>query len=243
MDQDDTYHFTHINGDNTVDLLIGRFSGQLDYFENKGGAVESAFRLSQEGFYNIAADFERKFLTVSVTDTDGDGKEDLITGDQRGYIYYYPDFKNSMSNPVDPTLLPIENTLNPSGMQNFGNAFFLSFSRLYVENKSSLLVGSINGGVRVLKNSVISSGPGPEGSFNLLVYPNPATGGRITVSSNLEAEVQILNLIGQPISTSYPILPGVSITYDMQTLPAGMYLVSAVSKSGQTTTSQLVVTH
>jgi hypothetical protein len=239
LDQDDTYHFTPIDGDTQPDLLIGRLSGQLDLYKNNGGALATAFTLEAEGFYGILADFERKFLTISVADIDGNNTSDLITGDQRGFVSYYPDFLSTLQNPVDAQPIQIKDAY---GLHGFGNGFYLTAGNVYSDKKPSIFIGLIGGGIQLLKNLTPTSGIEPELSLEVIIYPNPLNQvNLLTVSANQSGTIQVLNMIGQPISSEISIQPGIPVQIDVLTLPKGSYLLAMRAASSATSTSQFVI--
>ncbi len=242
---DDKYCISDINDDNLSDILIARQSGQLDYYKNSGSSTDPEFTLIEEGFYEIIADFEKKFLTIEVADIDADGTDDLVTGDQRGQVHYYPDFLSSLNNPKPEIELPVYNSVTDAIEPiNLGNSFTISFSKLYDTQEPVLIAGLMTGGIHLLQSSTSTTNPNPDDGFDVLIYPNPvyrANGGIITINSTREGEIQILNIIGQPTSRPVSIKPGTPVYFDMQSLPGGVYLFKTQSTGGKIITKQVVV--
>ncbi len=105
--------FIDIDEDGDLDLIIGEYEGVLNYYENTGGASYPRWEYKEEFFQelNFDADF---FVVPKVFDIDGDGKKELIIGEQSGTLKAYwndspsigdtgPSFSNFIPNLVYDT--------------------------------------------------------------------------------------------------------------------------------------------
>ncbi|MCC6684019.1 MAG: T9SS type A sorting domain-containing protein, partial [Bacteroidia bacterium] len=86
-----------------------------------------------------------------------------------------------------------------------------------------------------------TSGPSNVAAINneqIAVYPNPVKAGNEIVVNNLtpESQVELLNLMGETISTT----TGANPVFSTEALPAGMYLVRVVT-GNKTSVSKIVV--
>jgi hypothetical protein len=182
---------------------------------------------------------------VEVADIDVDGKDDLVTGDQRGPVHYYPNFLRTLNNPKPEIEMPVNNPVtNTTESINLGNSFNISFSQLYDTREPVLITGLMTGGIHLLKSSTATNIPNPDDGFDVLIYPNPvfgSQGGIVTMNSTREGEIQILNVIGQPTSKPVVVKPGTPVHFDMRTLPDGLYLFRTRSNGGKVITKQVVV--
>ena len=70
------------------------------------------------------------------------------------------------------------------------------------------------------------------------VFPNPATG-TVTVTGESLCKVEIHNLLGQLVASSD--CHGDSVTIDLQSLPKGVYLVTATDCDGRQYARKLAV--
>ena len=81
-----------IDGDSFNDLLIGRSTGRLEYHRNIGSDLTTEYTLEDPSFYGLDFSPFRQNIAAEVTDFDGDGALDLITGDARGALTVYEEF-------------------------------------------------------------------------------------------------------------------------------------------------------
>ncbi|MBT8230151.1 MAG: T9SS type A sorting domain-containing protein [Bacteroidia bacterium] len=243
---EDQFHFTDINGDQLPDLLLAQTTGQLDYYRNVGSADNPNYTLDSENFYGIIADFSKKGLTTTVSDLDNDGSKDLLTMDERGKMQWYSGFLSRLDNPGTAQDLTFEGIAKEDIIGfNFGRRSSITSTTLFPEIGPSIIVGLQTGGLHVLRQ--LNSQPTPpsnEGELAVIIYPNPSDGngsGILSVSSNQEADVQLISITGQPVSDVVPIQPGRIVRLDTNSLPSGLYLVKVASRTGNISTRQVVV--
>lgn len=234
LDADDNPHFTRINDDNLPDLLIARLSGSLDYYRNTGSSLDGAFELQKEGFYGIEEDFERKFLSATTGDIDGDQEPDLITTDQGRGIVFYTNFLASLNNPSPAE--PLQITYDEGIAHTyFGNASYVTTGRLDSKSLPGVLIGTMMGGIHNLANAG-GQVPGLPGEpLNIIVYPNPQVGSTntiITIVINKPATVVLMNMVGQVVSPASSINAG-SNRLELGTLQQGTYVLSIQSDAEQ----------
>ena len=110
------------NGDGQVDLIAGDEDGRVLFFENTGGLVDGMPQFRAPCFFRQYAD-QLKFggMAIPVSfDWDGDGLDDLISGNTAGYVGF---IKNLGGNPprwAAPVYLsaegrPIREIAGPNG--------------------------------------------------------------------------------------------------------------------------------
>jgi hypothetical protein len=75
-----------IDGDNDLDLLIGKEDGQLSFYRNDGTALAAAWTLINNFYYSIDAGSNS---VPCLADLDGDHDLDLLIGNSSGYLYFY----------------------------------------------------------------------------------------------------------------------------------------------------------
>jgi len=99
-----------------------------------------------------------------------------------------------------------------------------------------------NNGVSMVKDIVISTtsitGPFAE-SYQLNVYPNPASVDLNIVSNQIISEIQILNNLGQVVFESNP--EAKSTVVDVSMHPKGIYLVAVKSENDQVTIKRVSI--
>ncbi len=76
-----------LDNDGDLDLCYGNTDGRLFYYENTGDAVSPSFQ-SRPDYFSIVKT-EGNGATVSLADYDGDGDNDLISGNWLGDLLYF----------------------------------------------------------------------------------------------------------------------------------------------------------
>lgn len=85
-----------IDGNGTIDLLVGRVDGTLSYFSNTGTKSSPAWTFVSDDYQNIDAGDN---AAPSLADLNGDGLLDLLVGSYEGTIKYYKNV-GSTTNPT-----------------------------------------------------------------------------------------------------------------------------------------------
>ncbi len=84
--------FADLDGDGDLDAVIGSGSGSFAYFENTGSSTTPIFT-PQTGSNNPLNGITLSYVTTpAFVDIDGDGDQDLFSGEYYGKVYY---FKNT----------------------------------------------------------------------------------------------------------------------------------------------------
>ena len=81
--------FIDLDNDGDLDLTVGRIEGVFDYYENTGAANNPEFTLRTDAdspFSDIKPVYQANPV---LSDLDGDGDLDLISGDVWGNVYYF----------------------------------------------------------------------------------------------------------------------------------------------------------
>jgi hypothetical protein len=76
------------------ELLVGSYKGTLFHYSNIDGNLTGAFQLLDSTYQNINE--PTKSYPV-MNDVDGDGKYDLVVGNQSGGVVFYSQYLNSSS--------------------------------------------------------------------------------------------------------------------------------------------------
>lgn len=78
--------FADVDCDGDFDLVIGNRDGRLIYYENTGTPQKPIFEINRDLFKEIKV---KQNASPGFADLDGDGKPELIIGDNDGNFFYY----------------------------------------------------------------------------------------------------------------------------------------------------------
>lgn len=221
--------FLDIDGDQDQDLLIARYQGGLQYFENTGNLT---FILRNEKVGGIADDFGKRALSIALADFNKNNKPDLVTGNNSGSLTVYLDFADKLNGSLVPTNteLIFNELLNKNIAHDFGGE---TFPAVYDDN---IVVGLTGGGLQFLKNKNIITAVDKVETFSqtidLQVFPNPSQG-KIIIKAGKVGKISISNVLGVEVIAHQKIIPQNEYEISLRNLVNGIYLVNFVSEEGQ----------
>ena len=148
-----------IDGDGTVDLIVGESDGTLNYYKNTGTTGNPAYTL-QSGNDNPFAGVSFDVGDISApswADIDGDGNLDLIVGEFDGTLNYY---KNTGTT-GNPAYTEQTGNANPFTDASFdvGNFSAPSWVDIDGDGKLDLIVGANDGTLHYYKNTGTTGSP------------------------------------------------------------------------------------
>jgi len=183
--------FADLDGDGDLDLLVGEYTGSLQYFENTGSATDPQFAPPQVNPFGLDSTYVNAFPAFA--DLDGDGDVDLLVGNYYGNMQYFEN-TGSISNPQFAA--PLE---NPFGLTPTYYIAFPAFADLDNDGDIDLLVGEYYGIMQYFENTEIAGIANLEQSPNLKLYPNPVVDLLIIESEEKIEKIEIFNLLGETI--------------------------------------------
>jgi hypothetical protein len=217
---------TDVNKDGFADLLIGRSTGSLQFWKNtsKDGAL--TFALDDDSYLGLASTVLRQNITCFASDLDGDGKTDLMLGDQTGIIRVVSNFREA----TDATGAFQEIVFNPISEQyesvNLGGQIWPVASNLFGTTKPTIVVGSVLGGLMTLRHDDGESLPETP---TIEVYPNPvAKEAALTIKIDRPGTMQIFSMLGQELTPASYLPANEEITYKMEYAAAGVYILKFI---------------
>jgi hypothetical protein len=216
----DEPNFFDLDGDGKPELLVGRFQGGVSVFKNQGN---NQFTPLQTHLGNLPS---ARRTSLCIADFDGDGAADLVLADSRGYLHLYSDFiqtleeGNDWHSQSEMVYNPIKNQLVA---HQFGEGIYpIAWSK-------DLLLGTVGGGLFYLRRSDSPFQPStPTGSA--LIFPNP-TDGRVSVLSETDADVIVLNSIGQKVA-EFALKANHAHAHDLAHLARGLYFFRISDSKG-----------
>jgi hypothetical protein len=211
-----------INNDGLVDLLIGRSTGRLEYLKNRGSINAPDFILEDQSFYGLDSSPFRQNTSVDIADLDADGFLDLVTGDARGNITLYRDFLNNVDIPLEGET-EIINISDVTMTLNLGARIMPVMVNLFNENKPSIVLGTGQGGLNVLRNDSAKESPF---SGKVGVYPNPVKVDQLlTIKSIRSAKGRIVSTAGQILIQNLTLVANEESFINVSMLKEGLYIL------------------
>jgi hypothetical protein len=229
--------FLDIDGDKDQDLLIARFQGGLQYFENTGNLT---FALKNEKVGSIQDDFNKRALSIAVADFNQNNKPDLIAGNRSGSLSIYLDFTDKLTDSLitTNTNLIFNELLNKNVAYSFGAE---TFPAAYGDD---IVVGLAGGGLQFLKNrNIITAIEEPKifsQSIDFQVFPNPSEE-KISIKTGTAGKISISNILGVEVIAHQKVIPQNEYEISLRNLANGIYLVNFVSEDGQKVVKKVVL--
>lgn len=232
-----------VDRDGKTDLLVGKQNGGIEYHRNTGTATAPKYELQQQNYGQVNVLPGATSPSIVVVDFNGDQIPELLTGTRDGMLRLYklPAQPADKMQLLDSTLVINELTQTTDTAIPGGN-LVLAAADLDNDGLADVLAGTMTGGVRYLRNTsekVLITGTEEEETKQPWVYPSP-TDRFLRIKSPNNGVVQVLNLLGQPVTARLAVQAHTETTIDLGTLPIGIYLVRLL-RDGQPVRHQKVI--
>jgi hypothetical protein len=225
--------FYDVDADGLPDLLLGKNIGRIQYYRNTGTANNPIFTLTSPTFGLI--DYSENFgytLSPAIADFNGDGIDDLITTDSRGFIAFYPNVRNGLITGLDPDTSWYRNTLSESNKPVFlGKNLHPAVLDFNADGNPDLLFGTPEGGLLALTNTRTLAPLGNSEEFKaaqLSVYPNPARE-QLQINGRQNAYYTVFTLQGKAILAAKLNAEG-KASINLKGLSFGTYMLQSEGK-------------
>lgn len=213
-----------VNRDGIPDLLLGKATGALQYWETlvNNGKYDH-IELKNGTYLGLGNSTSRQNPSVFVSDLDVDGTEDLLMVDQTGNVSIYGDFRNFDPDLRQPLSEVVYNSIVKEYRRgNFGGKLWPAVANLFNSDKPAIVLGNTLGGLFVLRNDEGADLP-EEPVF--AVGPNPLPRGEdLLIRADRNTRVQIFSVLGQRMSDQIFIPGNQTYPLALNELAAGMYI-------------------
>jgi hypothetical protein len=139
------------NGDDTIDLLLGTFDGKIAFYVNHGNNENPHFwdySYLRSGTDGAIIDIGEGAVPC-VADLNNDGLNDLLVGNDEGYLYYSEN-QGSREHPLFTTIKLLEDTMNRTiKVEGKCNPFVVDWDG---DGLNDILLGSGNGSIVIVSN-------------------------------------------------------------------------------------------
>lgn len=226
--QDATPLLYDINGDNLLDLIIGKKMGTFSYYRNVGTTSVPNFSLTTDSLGKVTTkryyDFNGNSNPVIV---DSSGTTFLYSGAQNGYIYKFGNIDGNLNGTfsIDSSYLNIWEGVNS----------YISTAEVNNDGKLDLLIGNYSGGVAFYKGDTSISASIKETNVvaAFSIFPNPTKGIiNIDLRENIldHATVKIIDLLGKTIYSQK--VKSKKVTLNLNSYAKGIYLIKFSNELG-----------
>ncbi len=232
--------FFDLNKDGLKDLLIGKGSGRLEYYKNTGTAKLPIYTLDNEELGGISSDYTIGNISLAVADLNGDGKEELITGNRNGYVNVYKNI--SEQNPkkfvADSTNI-FDEFNNKNASIQMGGGLNIAVADLNNDFVPDLIMGTNTGGLKWLKNTSKFIITATEEPISFIIYPNP-TNRYLYVKNPSVGDYELFDMAGRRILSQKNTQTIQEITFDLSSQNEGIYFLK-ISVDGSLKKSEKII--
>lgn len=232
-----TYAFPQLvdlDRDGDLDLVMGKRTGKLTYYENTGNANVPVFTQVTQNLGDVDVSEWWTIEGHSVPQfIDIDNNYHLILGSKVGTLHYYDNIDGNLAgnfNLVDSTLEDI----------HLGTFSAPAIYDLTDDNRLEMVVGNQRGGLGLYKSAPLDDVGIEVNEFEeLAIYPNPVEReltinlGSISFNELIGLEVKIMDGLGRTVSVVQP--TSNVIQFNTENYANGLYLIQVTSGNKMST--------
>jgi hypothetical protein len=232
--------FFDLNKDGLKDLLIGKGSGRLEYYKNTGTAKLPIYILENEELGEIPSDYTIGNISLITADLNGDGKEELITGNRNGYVTVYKNIteQNLKKFVADSTTIFDEFNGKNASIQ-MGGGLNIAVADLNSDQIPDLMLGTNTGGLKWLKNTSKFTITATEEPTSFIVYPNP-TSRYLNVKNPTIGDYELFDISGRRVLYQKNSSISQEISFDLSSQNDGIYFLK-ISVDGNLKKTEKVI--
>jgi hypothetical protein len=216
----DDVEMVDINMDGTLDLLLAKTNGILEYYRNTGTNLSPNYGLEDDSYLGLEFSSAMGNLNISLGDVNDDDLLDLVTTDRSGVARIYLDFRNGNSKPI-ADLIKVDEAVDrlPTILGRITSPAIGQ-----VNGRILMAFGNIRGGVTALGSA--NDGGSSSDQLSLAVFPNPSTMNK-TVKFNSPNEgviLEIFGISGNRLVGPVNLAANFTLNLDLSTYNNGLYL-------------------
>ena len=217
--------FFDLNKDGLKDLLIGKGSGRLEYYKNTGTAKLPIYILENEELGGITSDYTIGNISLITADLNGDGKEELITGNRNVYVTVYKNIteQNLKKFVADSTTIFDEFNGKNASIQ-MGGGLIMAVTDLNNDKIPDLMLGTNTGGLKWLKNTSKFTVTATEEPTSSIIYPNP-TNRYLNVKNPTIGNYELFDILGRRVLYQKNSSVSQEISFDLSSQNDGIYFL------------------
>jgi hypothetical protein len=214
-----------VNRDGKLDLLIGKRNGALSYYQNTGTTTVPVFSSSPTnsnfgGVYVTKAGYVTGYSVPCLYNVAGNTYE-LLVGSESGFLYHYKNIDANLSGNF---------TLVDSAYGHIWEGLRATPALKDLNNDGSpdLVIGNFSGGLDLYKGPLnVSVQPIAPIDLGFKIWPNPAKSAvqfsYTSFGQASKASCTIYSVLGQVLAEFGLADNQKAFSYDVSTLPAGIY--------------------
>lgn len=232
--------FFDLNKDGLKDLLLGKVGGRLEYYKNSGSAKSPVYILENDQLGGISSDYIVGNISLATADLNGDGREELITGNRSGYLKVYKNIteQNFKKFIADSTYIFDDFNGKNTSIQ-MGGGLNVAATDLNNDQIPDLMIGTNTGGLKWLKNTSTFIVTATEEVINLITFPNP-TDKYLHIKNPIVGDYDFFDSSGRKILSQKNSQTNQDLSFDLSNQRDGIYLLK-ISTDGMLKKSEKII--
>lgn len=239
ISSNDNLSVIDVNFDGKKDLLIGRRNGSLEYWKNTSNTATPEYDLENESYLGFESSVTRNSPSCNAADLDGDGRTDLLVGDNTGSLTIISNFREATDASDSITNMLYNPITETYQSQNLGGSIWCAVGNIFKTDRPAIIVGNALGGIHIVKHD--EGTLVPETPI-IDIYPNPIAKANdlLTIRVDRPAALIAYTTLGQQMGAPAYLQAFEDFHFQLNTFPKGVYLLNFVFE-GKSQTRRIVV--